>query len=73
MTGSGGKAIAVPTDVTHCDQVERLIDANVQTYGRIDVMINNVGLNMAVLTATRHNSAIPPFPPTLNAAENSRK
>ncbi len=73
MTGCGSKTIAVPIDVTHCDQVQRLIDANVQTYGRDDVMINNAGLNMAVLTATRHNSAIPPFPPTLNAAENSRK
>lgn len=59
MTGSGGKAIAGPPDVTHCGQVQRLIDANVQRYGRIDVMINNAGLNMAVLTATRHNSAIP--------------
>ncbi len=44
LTGSGGKALAVPTDVTHCDQVKRLVDAAVQTHGRIDVMINNAGL-----------------------------
>jgi NADP-dependent 3-hydroxy acid dehydrogenase YdfG len=44
LTGSGGKALAVTTDVTHCDQVKRLVDAAVQTYGRIDVMINNAGL-----------------------------
>src|ERR1700736_1011082 len=43
-TASGGKALAVPTDVTQCDQVKRLVDAAVQTYGRIDVMINNAGL-----------------------------
>ena len=41
---SGGKAFAVTTDVTQCDQVKRLVDKAVQTYGRIDVMINNAGL-----------------------------
>ncbi len=40
----GGKALAVATDVTHYDQVKRLVDAAVQTYGRIDVMLNNAGL-----------------------------
>jgi NADP-dependent 3-hydroxy acid dehydrogenase YdfG len=44
LTGSGGKALAITTDVTHCEQVKRLVDAAVQTYGRIDVMINNAGL-----------------------------
>ena len=40
----GGKALAVATDVTQRDQVKRLLDAAVQAYGRIDVMINNAGL-----------------------------
>lgn len=44
LTGRGGKALAIATDVTHYDQVKRLVDAAVQTYGRIDVMINNAGL-----------------------------
>jgi NADP-dependent 3-hydroxy acid dehydrogenase YdfG len=44
VTDSGGKALAVATDVTHYDQVKRLVDAAVQTYGRIDVMLNNAGL-----------------------------
>jgi NADP-dependent 3-hydroxy acid dehydrogenase YdfG len=44
LTGRGGKALAVCTDVTDCDQVKRLVDAAVQAYGRIDVMINNAGL-----------------------------
>ncbi len=41
---SGGKALAVPTDVTHPGQVKRLVDAAVQTFGRIDVMLNNAGI-----------------------------
>jgi NADP-dependent 3-hydroxy acid dehydrogenase YdfG len=44
MTAKGGKALAMPTDVTHIDQVKRLVDAAVQTYGHIDVMLNNAGL-----------------------------
>ena len=44
LTGRGGKALAVTTDVTDRDQVKGLVDAAVQTYGRIDVMINNAGL-----------------------------
>lgn len=44
LTGSGGKALALATDVTQYDQVKRLVDTAVQTFGRIDVMINNAGL-----------------------------
>lgn len=44
LTAKGGKALALATDVTKHDQVKRLVDAAVQKYGRIDVMINNAGL-----------------------------
>ena len=44
LTASGGNALAVGTDVIHCEQVKRLVDTAVQTYGRVDVMINNAGL-----------------------------
>lgn len=44
LTGRGGKALAVATDVTHYEQVKRLVDAAAETCGRVDVMINNAGL-----------------------------
>jgi NADP-dependent 3-hydroxy acid dehydrogenase YdfG len=44
LTAAGGRALAVAMDVTHYDQVKRLVDAAVQTYGRIDVIINDAGL-----------------------------
>jgi NADP-dependent 3-hydroxy acid dehydrogenase YdfG len=44
LTNMGARALAVTTDVTDRAQVQRLVDAAVRTYGRIDVMINNAGL-----------------------------
>ncbi|HUL44957.1 MAG TPA: SDR family oxidoreductase [Bacteroidota bacterium] len=44
ITKTGGKALAMTTDVTKYEQVKRLVDTAVKTYGRIDVMINNAGL-----------------------------
>jgi NADP-dependent 3-hydroxy acid dehydrogenase YdfG len=40
----GGKALALTTDVSQREQVKALVDTAVQTYGRVDVMINNAGL-----------------------------
>ena len=44
LQARGGKALALTTDVTRREQVKTLVDSAVQTYGRINVMINNAGL-----------------------------
>ena len=44
LTHNGGKAISVTTDVADREQVKALVDAAVEAYGRVDVMINNAGL-----------------------------
>ena len=44
LNKAGGKALAIKTDVTRHAQVKSLVDAAVNTFGRIDVMINNAGL-----------------------------
>jgi NADP-dependent 3-hydroxy acid dehydrogenase YdfG len=41
IAAKGGKAIAVATDVTKREDVHRLFRAAVDTYGRIDVIVNN--------------------------------
>jgi NADP-dependent 3-hydroxy acid dehydrogenase YdfG len=44
LIGRGGQALAVATDVSRYDDVKRLVDRAVQTFGCVDVMINNAGL-----------------------------
>ena len=44
---NGGRAIFVQTDVTQPDQVERLVQAAVREYGRLDIMVNNAGIGIA--------------------------
>ncbi|QDU59656.1 putative oxidoreductase [Planctomycetes bacterium Pan216] len=44
ITNAGGEAIAVPTDVTDSSDRERLFQAAVETYGGLDVLVNNAGI-----------------------------
>jgi len=44
LIAKGARSMAVATDVTQREQVSALVDAAVQTFGRIDVLINNAGL-----------------------------
>ena len=44
LTRMGGKATAFVTDVTDAAQVQALVDAAVEKYGRIDVILNNAGV-----------------------------
>lgn len=40
------QAIAVQADVSHSDQAAHLIEEAVKTFGRIDVLVNNAGINI---------------------------
>jgi NADP-dependent 3-hydroxy acid dehydrogenase YdfG len=44
INATGAKALALETDVTDRAQVRRLVDAAVESFGRVDVMLNNAGL-----------------------------
>lgn len=40
---AGGDVLAVPTDVTKDEDVERLVAKTVEHYGRVDALVNNAG------------------------------
>ncbi len=42
----GGKALAVETDVTDFEAVQRLADQTVEQFGRLDVWFNNAGVSL---------------------------
>jgi 7-alpha-hydroxysteroid dehydrogenase len=39
----GRRGLAVPTDVTKTDQLEHLVDATLEEFGRLDLLVNNAG------------------------------
>ena len=47
IISAGGKALAVPTDVTVKSDVENLVRETVEQFGRIDVLINNAGVGIS--------------------------
>ena len=45
----GGKVLVVQTDVRDQDQCQDLIERTIETYGRIDTLVNNAGVTMWAL------------------------
>src|SRR5271170_2399490 len=45
LAGRGFDAIAVPCNVSAKDELQRLVDATMTTWGRIDILVCNAGIN----------------------------
>jgi citronellol/citronellal dehydrogenase len=43
LEAGGAECLAVPTDVREPEQVERLVDAALERFGAVDVLVNNAG------------------------------
>jgi 3-oxoacyl-[acyl-carrier protein] reductase len=46
MTTDGGKGLAVPTDVTNVASVQSLVQTTVETFGGLDILVINAGVNV---------------------------
>ncbi|MCT7963528.1 SDR family oxidoreductase [Laspinema sp. D1] len=44
ILSTGVKAIAIPTDITDCQQVQSMVSAVLDKFGRIDILVNSAGL-----------------------------
>ncbi|UIE40087.1 3-oxoacyl-[acyl-carrier-protein] reductase [Leptodesmis sichuanensis] len=49
ITAMGSQAIALPADVSQADQVDSLVNAVMEKWGRIDVLVNNAGITRDTL------------------------
>src|SRR5882757_1954127 len=43
IEGAGGACLALTADVREPDQVERAVDAGIEQFGFVDVLVNNAG------------------------------
>lgn len=57
IAGDGGRALAIPTDVTNPEQVGRLIDTVSNFFGRIDILINSAGVMLKVAPLEQFSDA----------------
>jgi len=44
IVANGGEAIAVPTNLAHDDEVERMVATTIEHYGRVDALVNNAAI-----------------------------
>lgn len=44
ITSAGGKAVAVGGDVSKASDAQEIISAAIETYGRLDILVNNSGI-----------------------------
>ena len=56
ITAAGGRALTVQGDVSKVADIQNIIDQTVAAYGRLDVMVNNAGIETrtSVLDSTEH-------------------
>jgi NAD(P)-dependent dehydrogenase (short-subunit alcohol dehydrogenase family) len=40
---TGRRGLAIPTDVTDRDQIQRMVDTTVSEFGKLDILVNNAG------------------------------
>ena len=44
ITAAGGDAIAVPTNLAHDDDIERMVGTTLERFGRVDILVNNAAI-----------------------------
>jgi len=48
IVGKGGKALALEADVTQSSSISSLVQETLDSFGKIDILINNAGISMTV-------------------------
>jgi D-sorbitol dehydrogenase (acceptor) len=48
ITGAGGEAVAIQTDVRNQAAVQAMVDTAVETFGGVDILVNNAGVGKII-------------------------
>ena len=54
----GGRALAIPADVSRREDIDRMVQTTVETYGRIDVLVNNAGISAGSAVSDSDDAAM---------------
>lgn len=57
IAASGGRGLAVPTDVTQIDAAERLVQATIDAFGGLDILVANAGVSYEGFTVEASDPA----------------
>ena len=49
IEAAGGTVLCVPTDISKVDDVKNLVSKTVETFGQLDILINNAGISLTGL------------------------
>ncbi len=44
IESAGGRSLSLQADVGHVDEIDRMVQQTVDTFGRLDIMVNNAGV-----------------------------
>ncbi|WP_353961674.1 SDR family NAD(P)-dependent oxidoreductase [Laspinema olomoucense] len=44
ILSSGGTEIAIPTDITDCQQVQEMVSTVLNKFGRVDILVNSASV-----------------------------
>ena len=58
IESAGGRALAIQCDVSSESDVDRLVDATVRQFGRIDILVNNAAVNLPPTDLTEIDLAV---------------
>ncbi|MGD8989863.1 MAG: SDR family oxidoreductase [Desulfobacterales bacterium] len=47
IKAANGSAVALPADVAKPEEVQRLFDQSIKSYGRLDILVNNAGIRIS--------------------------
>ncbi len=62
VVAAGGQATPVVGSVTRREDVQKMVDTAVETYGRLDILINNAGITRDALTTRIKNGELKMMP-----------